>query len=244
MKLFKQSILISSLAFYIALATLPANAQTNEPSKSFLTQFEQMYNSLQMYINSYRNEFSQGWGELNNEINKAIQSTVGNLGIPDPLNAGKKIEEVFAKQSGDLLEIDPRTQAENAVRDWNQKYTRGQSQSTLGVEGQKVQAQEAQISNEAVATSSNNAEAAQEDIVTQDILKKIAIQNLQGSIITKSIHAEAQKQSRALAAANINLTDMSSRMDEQSRKEEAEAMTTAREILKSAAALDAFWENQ
>lgn len=228
----------------MTLASLPANAQTNGTIKSFLTQFEQMYNSLQVYINGYKDEFSQAWGDLNNEINKAIQSTVGDLGIPDPLKAGKKIEEVFAKQEGDLLEIDPQTHAENAVRDWNQKYTRGQSQSTLGVEGQKIQAQEAEISNEALATSSDNAVAAQNDIITQDILKKIALQNLQGSIITKSIHAEAQKQSRALAAANINLADISSRMDQQARKEQAEAVATARQILRSAAALDAFWENQ
>ncbi|MBW4558730.1 MAG: hypothetical protein KME59_22930 [Trichormus sp. ATA11-4-KO1] len=100
------------------------------------------------------------------------------------------------------------------------------------------------MSNEALATSSDNAVAAQNDIITQDILKKIALQNLQGSIITKSIHAEAQKQSRALAAANINLADISSRMDQQARKEQAEAVATARQILRSAAALDAFWENQ
>ncbi|MBD2415977.1 hypothetical protein H6H01_35760 [Nostoc calcicola FACHB-3891] len=100
------------------------------------------------------------------------------------------------------------------------------------------------MSNEAVTSSSENAQAVQSDIVTQDILKKIAIQNLQGAIITKSLHVEAQKQSRALAAANINLADMSGRMDEETKRLEAESTATAKGILRSAAALDAFWENQ
>ncbi|TVP62445.1 MAG: hypothetical protein EA343_10985 [Nodularia sp. (in: Bacteria)] len=84
-------------------------------------------------------------------------------------------------------------------------------------------------------------DAAQEDIITQDILKKIAVQNIQGVIISKSIQSEAQKQSRALAAANINLTDISTRMDEKSRKEEAEARATASQILEAAAFRDGFW---
>lgn len=244
MKLFNQSILVTSLVLCVTLASLPAEAQTNQSSQSFLTQFEQMYNSLQEYINSYKDEFSQAWGELKGELNQAIESSVGSLGIPDPLKAGKKISSVITKQETQLLELDPENQAENAVREWNQQYTRGQSQSILGNEGQRVQAQEAQISNEAVATSSNNALAAQEDIITQDILKKMAAQNLQGVIISKSLHAEAQKQSRSLAAANINLADISFRMDIESIRQDKEATATAREILRSAAAVDSFWKNQ
>ncbi|MHC5826975.1 MAG: hypothetical protein ACYT04_66680 [Nostoc sp.] len=72
----------------------------------------------------------------------------------------------------------------------------------------------------------------------------MAVQNLQTAVVSKSIHAEAQKQSRSLAAANINLTDISSRMDEQARLEQQESNAAARQILQSAAALDSYWKNQ
>lgn len=234
----------SGVVILISFSSLPANAQGQENSQSFLTQFQQIYSSLQTYINNYQKEFTKSLGKLEAELNQAIESSVGDLGIPDPLKAGKNIEKVIQRQEGALLVLDPRIQADNAIRDWNQQYTRGQSESVLGVEGQRVQLQSAAITNDATAQSSENANAAQQDVVTQDILKKVAIQNLQSVVIAKSIHAEAQKQSRSLAVANINLADISSRMDEQAAAKDQESNAATRQIIQSAAANDSFWKNQ
>ena len=237
-------IAILGAAILISFSSLPANAQSQQNSQSFLTQFQQIYSSLQTYVSNYQNEFTKNLGKLEAELTQAIESSVGDLGIPDPLKAGKNIEKVIEKQEGNLLTLDPRIQADNAVKDWNQQYTRGQSESVLGVEGQKVQSQEAAITNDATAQSSENAAAAQQDVITQDILKKVAIQNLQSVVIAKSIHSEAQKQSRSLAAANINLADISSRMDEQAAVKDQESSAATRQIIQSAAVTDSFWKNQ
>ena len=247
MKQFNQWILISGIVIQICFSSMrvdAANADNKNSNKSLLSQFQEIYNSLQVSINNYQKEFTKAVGKLEAELNQAIQSSVGDLGIPDPLKAGKNIEKVLQKQETELLVLDPRIQAKDAIREWNQQYTRGQSQSVLGGEGQRVQAQEAQITNDAILQSSDNADAAQQDVITQDILKKIAVQNLQTAVVSKSIHAEAQKQSRSLAAANINLADISNRMDEQARLEQQESNAAARQILQSAAVNDAFWENQ
>ncbi|MBD2440561.1 hypothetical protein H6G69_27870 [Nostoc sp. FACHB-110] len=100
------------------------------------------------------------------------------------------------------------------------------------------------MSNDAVASTSDLADTAQQDVVTQDILKKIAAQNLQATIINKSLHSEAQKQTRALATANINLADISSRMDEQAKEQERQTTAAVRSAVLSSAAIDAFWSNQ
>ncbi|MHC5739926.1 hypothetical protein [Nostoc sp.] len=236
-------IAISGVVILISFSSLPANAQTNQ-NQSFLTQFQQIYSSLQTYVSNYQKEFTKSLGKLEAELTQAIESSVGDLGIPDPLKAGKNIEKVIQKQEGDLLILDPRIQADNAVKEWNQQYTRGQSESVLGAEGQRVQSQEAAITNDATAQSSENAAAAQDDVVTQDILKKVAIQNFQSVVITKSIHTEAQKQSRSLAAVNINLADISSRMDEQAAVKDQESNAATRQIIQSAAVTDSFWKNQ
>ncbi|WP_243458605.1 MULTISPECIES: hypothetical protein [unclassified Nostoc] len=236
-------IAISGAAILISFSSLPANAQASQ-NQSFLTQFQQIYSSLQTYISNYQKEFTKSLGKLEAELTQAIESSVGDLGIPDPLKAGKNIEKVIEKQEGNLLILDPRIQADNAIKDWNQQYTRGQSESVLGVEGQRVQSQEAAITNDATAQSSENAAAAQEDVITQDILKKVAIQNLQNVVIAKSIHSEAQKQSRSLAVANINLADISNRLDEQAAAKDQESNAATRQIIQSAAANDSFWKNQ
>ncbi len=236
-------IAISGVVILISFSSLPANAQTNQ-NQSFLTQFQQIYSSLQTYVSNYQKEFTKSLGKLEAELTQAIESSVGDLGIPAPLKAGKNIEKVIQKQEGDLLILDPRIQADNAVKEWNQQYTRGQSESVLGAEGQRVQSQEAAITNDATAQSSENAAAAQDDVVTQDILKKVAIQNFQSVVITKSIHTEAQKQSRSLAAVNINLADISSRMDEQAAVKDQESNAATRQIIQSAAVTDSFWKNQ
>jgi hypothetical protein len=227
----------SLIVLLIVFSALPARA-----GASFLNQLQQVLASLKTSIEQYKQEFSQQWQELNADLNDAISSTVGDLGIPDPLKAGKKIKVVIQEQETDLVQTDSQTQGDNAQRDWHQSYTYGLAESVLGREGQKTQAQEGEMSNQALATSSNNADEVQNDVITQDILKKMAVQNLQTTLITKSIHSEAQKQTRALSAANINLSDISSRLDQQAKKEQANSNSSARQILDAAAFADGFWE--
>jgi hypothetical protein len=229
----------SLIILFLLFSALPAKA-----GASFLSQLQQVLVSLQTYIDQYKQEFSQQWQELNTDLNDAISSTVGDLGIPDPLKAGKKIKVVIQKQDTDLVQTDSQTQGDNAQRDWHQSYIYGLSESVLGREGQKTQSQEGEMSNQALATSSNNADEVQNDVITQDILKKMAVQNLQTTIITKSIHSEAQKQTRALSAANINLSDISSRLDEQARQEQANNNSSAKQIIGAAAFADSFWGNK
>ncbi|WP_375491802.1 hypothetical protein [uncultured Nostoc sp.] len=238
--IYRHLAVFSSLVIvFIFCSVLPATAKS-----SFLEQFQQVMTSLQSYIKLYSQEFSQLSKDSNKDkdLDIAITSTNGVMGIPDPLKAGKNIKVIVQQQDTDLVETDSQTQGENAQRQWHQAYTYGLSGSVLGREGQKTQAQEAEISNYAVENSSNTADEVQNDVITQDILKKMAVQNLQTTVITKSIHSEAQKQTRALSAANINLSDISSRLDEQARKEQANNNSSAKQIIGSAAFADAFWE--
>jgi len=218
----------------------------------FLTQFQQVYTSLKSRISGYETEFNQAlgqsYGKMNGEITQklweAVDSTNGSLGIPDPLASGEKIKQVISTQNPDITQPNSNTQADYAESEWHRQYTLGQSQSTLGVDGQLVQVQEADLTNNALSTSSTNADNAQSDIVTQDILKKMATQNLQNVVISKAIHGESQKQTRALAAANVNLVDISNNISSQSRKEDAQSRAVAMQLLEAGAYNDAFWERQ
>lgn len=229
----------SFAAAFTVMFSLPASARL-----SFLEQVQQIVTSLQTYINQSTEEFSQQWNELNSDIQAAINSTVGDLGIPDPLESGERIREIIEDREVDLVQTSSQTQGRDAQRSWNQSYTYSLSQSVLGRQGQRTQAQETEVGNDAVQTSFNLSNESQNDVVTQDILKKMAVQNVQSVIIAKSLQSETQKQTRLMAAAGINLSDISSRLDEQSRREQAQSNSSAVQILNTAAFADAFWERR
>gem|GEM_PF-1341875 len=243
------------LPFFSASAPLQINDEgwrfyfldlptTTSTSKSWLQQFFEIYTSLKTYINQIESEFSQGWGELSGDIQKVIQSSIGNLGIPDPVSSGKKIRIVIGNKKTDLATIDPQLQGTDAQHEWHQSYTLGQAESILSPEGQQEQSQDADIVNNAALTSSDTSDQAQNDIVTQDILKKMAVQNVQDATILKTIQQNSQQQTQVLAAANINLSDISERMDEQARRQELENNLNASQIIQSAVFTDGFWLNQ
>lgn len=253
MKNSKQAVVLTTLLVgNIMLTPLTSSAQTQTPQKqeekSFLIQFLETYNSLQKSIEKYSQDFSLSWENVIKGVDGLINSTKGALGTPDPMIAGERIRKAISNDQSTTvvptIDTPVEIQGQNAEREWHQKYTQAQSQSTLGADGQRIQAQEAEMSNDAVNQSSNYADAAQQDVVTQDILKKIAIQNQQATIINKSLHSEAQKQTRALAAANINLADISSRLDEQAQEQERQTRATVHSVIQSSGAIDAFWANQ
>jgi hypothetical protein len=157
-----------------------------QPSKAAtLQQIQDIFNSVSNYIHQQSVEFSQSWGELSGSVQTAIDSTNGDLDIPDPVAAGQQVETVISGQDANVLTTAPALLGYNARAEWNQQYTHGQSESTLGKQGQAVMKNESDASRNALATTSDNASAAQQDIITQDIMKKIAIQNQQQAVISK-----------------------------------------------------------
>ena len=217
----------------------PGSSSNNE--SSFLQQIQNGFSSFRNYVQQLSTEFSSGWGELSGDVKKSIDQTVGDLGIPDLIKSGKNIEASVAKGKSSISTTDPGMQGVNARHDWDEQYTKGQSQAILGADGQRAMNQENQISQAAVDTSSTNADTAQSDIVTQDVMKKIAIQNAQQANISRSIQQEAQQQTKTLAAANVNLSDINSRMDEQQKKQQIEESASSTQTLKNASFNDGFW---
>ncbi len=73
MGFFKLLILSSSTCVLVILVSFPVSAQSNQSTTSFLSQFQQIYQSLQRHVNAYKSEFTQAWGELGSQMDKAIR---------------------------------------------------------------------------------------------------------------------------------------------------------------------------
>lgn len=228
---------------------IPNPAKKRE--KTFLEKTLDLYIKGQQYLKTARKyvdldfqKISIKWGSVNTELTKAINKAIKE-GQKDPIKTGEEVNNAVSEQEDtDVINTSPEVAGEQAQLDVHQSYTRAQSQAILGTLGQKNQAEEAQITNTAVSDALEQADAAQYDVVTQDILKKMAVQNLQTAMLTKSVHSEAQKQTQLLATTNMNLADISEQMSVEERKRQAESTATSREILRSGSALDSFWKQQ
>ena len=208
-----------------------------------LDQIAQIFNGLKTCIDSYTSKFENSWSSIEG-LKGIVNDSIGDLNIPDPLKAGDEILKVFSKQETDSVGIDPGIKGKNASKDFRRFYTYGQSGSVLGKEGQKVQVEESKNTNLAVQGSSSDAQNAQADLITQDILKKMADQNLQAQIIRKSVQNEEQQQTRLAAAADMNLADISENLDRKSRQEQLSRESNRKEILGTASFNDGFWEEK
>jgi hypothetical protein len=274
MPLIKQPMLMLLLASQVFLINVAVKAQTSDPGavvvetiesdsdvpvtaprrkrqETFLEKTLDLYIKGQEYLTTARkyididfNKFRIKWGNISTEIGKAIDKALKD-GNKDPYKTGDGVNDAISDgEDPELINTPSEVQGENAEIDVHRSYTRAQSQAILGAEGQERIEEEAEITNTAVTDTLKEADAVQADVITQDILKKMAVQNLQTVIITKALHSEGQRQTQLLATTNMNLGDISEQMDVEAKKKSAESAATSREILRAGAALDAFWKNQ
>ena len=173
-----------------------------------------------------------------------MQNAVQDLGLPDMLATGRKIEETIANAKADILQLDPRIKGKNAKVQWNQKFTLDQSETVLGEVGQKTARQEKENARKALEISATSADAAQNDLVTQDIMKKIALQNAQTTRVLKSVQSSIQQQNEIGATTNVNLTDISKNLTNQQRKEQRMRQGAINAIYRNAAFSNGYWSSK
>lgn len=210
---------------------------------TFFDQIVQIFDGLKSYIDEYTNKFENTWSSIEGLTGK-INDSIGALKIPDPLEAGDEILKVFSKQNTDSVGIDPGTEGQNASKNFHRLYTYGQSGSVLGKEGQKIQLEESKKVKSSVEISRSQAEKAQSDVVTQDILKTIAIQNSEAQVIQNSLQNEEQQQTRLAATTAMNLADISENLDRETREGQLARENTRKQILGVASFNDGFWEKK
>lgn len=247
-------LLIRSLAgTTLVLTTLlsPAKAETVDNSdpilptqETILEPIQRQYSNLKNIFNGLGRDFNRGVQSLSGEIEAQINNTVQDLGLPDMLATGRKIEETIANSKADILQLDPRIKGKNAKVQWNQKFTLDQSKTVLGEVGQKAARQEKENAQKALEISATSADAAQNDFVTQDIMKKIALQNAQTTRVLQSVQGSLSKQNEISAAANVNLTDISKNLTSQQRKEQRQRQGAINAIYRSAAFSNGYWSSK
>jgi hypothetical protein len=189
------------------------------PLAKVFDQWQEQINSINKYVFSTISQKLEVLSEsLPEDLKAAVNESVGALGLPDATETREKVEEIVASANTAVNPVD------KATNEIDRQITRADSDRTLSKEGQqitKLQVGKTQISIEQVE---NSGEAAQEEVVTQNVMKRIAQQNTQIAGILGAMRSDGLKSKQSQDLANLNLTNISRSLDGQNQARQKESV--------------------
>ena len=193
----------------------------DNPLNNLLNQFLKYFEQAQNYITQVVNEKIQPLEEaINADLQNAIEQAKGALGLPDPIAARKTVEQTLSSS------IEPISSGERATNEIDRQITRSTASATLSAEGQQRSQEQMQATKQAVETVQQQALFAQQDVVTQNVMKRIAAQNAEISGVLGSMRQDMAQDAQRQELANVNLTNISRSVDGQNQARDTDTVST------------------
>ncbi len=192
--------------------------EIQNPLVTVIEQLQEQTGSVNKYISSTISGKLDDLSEsLEGDLQAVVQEAAGILGLPDAGEVRKEIEVMASDSNNAVNSVD------KATNEVDRQITRA-SGFTLTKEGQenmKAQVEKTQTSIETVSIFSD---AAQNDVVTQNVMKRIAQQNTQISGILGAMRSDGLKSKQSQDLANLNLTNISRSVDGQNQARQKEVV--------------------
>ena len=209
-------------AFTIATIGIGSSAyalEISNPLIALVKQWQEQTRSVDKYISSTISRKLDKLSEsLQGDLQAVISEATGVLGLPDAVEVREEIEVWAADNDNAVNDVD------KATNEVERQITRADSGFTLSKEGQenmKAQVEKTQTSIETVSIFSD---AAQNDVVTQNVMKRIAQQNTQIAGILGAMRTSELKSKQSQDLANLNLTNISRSLDGQNQARQKEVV--------------------
>lgn len=218
----KRRMVIFVGAFSIATIGIGSSAYAlvrSNPLTALVEQWQEQTGSANKYISSTISRKLDKLSEsLQGDLQAVISEATGVLGLPDAVEVREEIEVWAADNDNAVNDVD------KATNEVERQITRADSGFTLSKEGQenmKAQVEKTQTSIETVSIFSD---AAQNDVVTQNVMKRIAQQNTQIAGILGAMRTSELKSKQSQDLANLNLTNISRSLDGQNQSRQKEVV--------------------
>lgn len=209
-------------AFTITTIGISSSAyalEISNPLIALVKQWQEQTRSVDKYISSTISRKLDKLSEsLQGDLQAVISEATGVLGLPDAAEVREEIEVWAADNDNAVNDVD------KATNEVERQITRADSGFTLSKEGQenmKAQVEKTQTSIETVSIFSD---AAQNDVVTQNVMKRIAQQNTQIAGILGAMRTSELKSKQSQDLANLNLTNISRSLDGQNQARQKEVV--------------------
>lgn len=203
-------------------------ADTGNPLEEIVERINEQISSLKSYVEQTLQAQIEGLSTaLNADLQAVVNKTFGELGLPDPQQSRDSIQESLAGDNKALYS------AERATNEVDRQATRASVAQTLSKEGQEQQVQQGIATQQSVDQVGVLSEVAQEDVVTQDVMKRMAAQNAEVAAQLGALRSDALKQQQSQDLSNVNLTNISRAVDGQTQAKQNELVGQGMENLKS-----------
>ena len=193
--------------------------EIKNPLVTVIEQLQEQTGSVNKYISSTISRKLDNLSEsLEGDLQAVVQEAAGVLGLPDAGEVRKEIEEIASGSNNAVNSVD------RATNELDRQITRAQTETTLSKEGQKSMEAEVEKTQTSIETVSIFSDAAQNDVVTQNVMKRIAQQNTQISGILGAMRSDSLKSKQSQDLANLNLTNISRSLDGQNQARQKEVV--------------------
>jgi hypothetical protein len=189
------------------------------PLAKVFDQWQEQINSINKYVFSTISQKLEVLSEsLPEDLKAAVNESVGALGLPDATETREKVEEIVASANTAVNPVD------KATNEIDRQITRADSDRTLSKEGQQITKLQVEKTQSSIEQVENSGEAAQEEVVTQNVMKRIAQQNTQIAGILGAMRSDGLKSKQSQDLANLNLTNISRSLDGQNQARQKESV--------------------
>jgi hypothetical protein len=224
-------VLISSLAsFLLTLPIKPASASlTDTTFTDLFSIFQQAFEDARAYLEDL---LSGTLAHFPGDLDGIIMNAVGNLGLVDPNQVRSDIaEELVSTLVGDLAHSDGIYAGVEMANEVDRQLTRTQINTVLGQEGQDTFSTKITWLEDTLAQVQQQADSAQVAISTQDAIKHMAQQNAMETQVLGVLQSELLQARQDSQLTNLNLSNISQSLDQQTRARRLQEMGSAMETL-------------
>ncbi|PAX51239.1 hypothetical protein [Brunnivagina elsteri] len=193
--------------------------EIQNPIAKVFEQWQEQLSSINKYVSSTISQKLDDLSEsLQGDLQAAVNESVGILGLPDATSVRTKVEEIASDSNKAVNSVD------RATNEIDRQITRADSDSTLSKKGQQLTKQQVEKTQISIEQVEDAGEAAQNEVVTQDVMKRIAQQNTQIAGILGTMRTDGLKTKQTQDLANLNLTNISRSLDGQNQAQQKEVV--------------------
>ncbi|MCC5611122.1 hypothetical protein LC612_31305 [Nostoc sp. CHAB 5834] len=162
-----------------------------------------------------KGEINSAWGDIKENANAAIDSSIGQLGAPDPIASAEQLKNTLKDDYSYPV-------AQEKAQKLERELTLGSIASVIGKKGQQQTQEKIDTTAQIAKLAKGIADEAQNMDASQNVLKAIVSQN--GLIVSML----AQQRTDSLldrqdnAYSNLMLTQVAEHLDSQRQKENSE----------------------
>ena len=186
---------------------------------------------------SYLKETVSGYLEaIPDELDGVLNTALGELGLMDPNQARLDItHELQNATDGDLAQSDPIQAGQELANELDRQITRAQVDTVLSNEGQTATRHKLSWVEDTLGQVEQHATSAQSAVSTQEAIKQMAQQNARHADVLGAVQSELVQSRQDNQLTNLNLTNISQSLDQQTRARQLQGLGNALDTLKISA---------